>query len=104
MSVYSATYYWSVHVIDQLGSGSWTNTTYSFTTAGQDPPIVSNPVPSNGSINQPLTPVLSITASDVNSDSMNITFKTNASGSWETIGTNNSVYDCQWQLGNNRNK
>ena len=90
MNSYSTTYYWSVHVTD---SGSWTNRSYSFTTAGQDPPIVSNPIPSNGSINQPLTPMLSITVSDVNSDSMNITFRSNASGSWKDIGINTSVYD-----------
>ena len=66
------------------------------------PPTPSRPVlrdeqPRDSSLNQTLNPTLSIRATDFQKDSMDITFRTNTSGTWETIGqyTNvlNGVYN-----------
>lgn len=71
----------------------------NFTTFGQQKtrnvaPIQSNPSPSNGATGQDFNPTtLSIIVGDANLDKMNVTFRTNASGSWATIGTNSSVYN-----------
>ena len=56
-------------------------------------PALSNPNPSNGATGQRINPQLSITVNDANSDAMNVTFWTNASGSWGLIGYNDSVYN-----------
>ena len=56
-------------------------------------PTQSNPSPANNATGQNLNPTLSIQVNDTNNDAMNVTFRTNASGSWETIGTNSSVYN-----------
>jgi len=55
----------------------------------QESPSLSNEYPTNGSTNIPVNPTLRIYASD--SELMNITFRTNASGSWQDVGSNNSV-------------
>jgi len=54
-------------------------------------PVVSNPVPADGTINVSISPTLSINVSDADGDSMNITWYSNSSGSWVSFGTNNSV-------------
>lgn len=53
----------------------------------------SNPIPSNGSTGQNLNPTLSITVNDSQGHAMNVVFRTNASGSWVTMGSNISVYN-----------
>ena len=53
-------------------------------------PIQSNPVPSDGATYQLPNPTLSISVNDTNANLMNVTFRTNASGSWQTIGYNAS--------------
>ena len=58
-----------------------------------DEPVLSDENPIDGSINVISTPMLSITVSDYQSDDMNVFFRSNASGSWETIGENLSVGD-----------
>ena len=55
------------------------------------PPEISNPYPSNDSIGVSISPTLNITVSDAGGDSMNITWLSNSSGSWQVFGTNNSV-------------
>jgi YHS domain-containing protein len=55
------------------------------------PPEITNPYPSDGSSGVSLTPTLNITVSDDNGDSMDITWLSNSSGSWQSFGTNNSV-------------
>jgi parallel beta-helix repeat protein len=55
------------------------------------PPDISNPYPINGGIGIPITPLLNITVNDVNGDTMNITWLSNSSGSWQVFGTNTSV-------------
>jgi len=54
-------------------------------------PVISNPVPSDGSNGALITPVLNITVNDAEGDNMNITWLSNSSGSWEIFGRNNSV-------------
>lgn len=54
-------------------------------------PILSLESPSHLSKNQLINPRLSITVSNPQSGTMNVTFRTNATGSWQTIGTNSSV-------------
>jgi len=56
-------------------------------------PINSNPNPSNGATGQILNPTLSIKVNDADyaNQTVNVTFRTNASGSWADIGSNNSI-------------
>jgi len=64
---------------------------YYFETGGI---TVSNEQPSNGSTGISLTPWLNITVGHMDDDNgvdMNVTFRTNATGSWGDIGTNSSV-------------
>jgi len=54
-------------------------------------PVLSNENPANGTTNQPLNPMLSVHCSDWQGDTMTITFRSNASGSWQIVGSNVSV-------------
>jgi PKD repeat protein len=54
-------------------------------------PVISNPVPADDSTGVTIAPMLNITVSDLDGDSMNITWLSNSSGSWVAFGTNNSV-------------
>ncbi len=54
-------------------------------------PSITNPYPVNGATGIPVSPVLSITVNDNDGDTMNITWLSNSSGSWQTFGQNNSV-------------
>ena len=86
-------------------SGSWIKTSYNtmndsanFTAFGPQKirnvaPTQSNPSPDDGTTGINLNPPLSVTVNDTNADSMTVTFRTNASGSWTNIGSNNSVYN-----------
>ncbi len=96
-SSYQTTYEWRVEVND--GMGNWIIETYSFTTRPKNYlPILSNPSPSNGATGVVAGNVaLSISVSDRDSDLMNINFMTNASGTWQTIGTNVSVSNGSYQ-------
>ena len=98
-------------VIDELRisninrSTAWINTSYytmydpgNFTAFGKQEipnvaPAQSNPVPSNGATGINPNPTLYITVNDTNADAMNVTFRTNASGTWQDIGSNNTVYN-----------
>jgi len=86
---YSTTYWWSVNCDD---GKNWTNETYKLTTRPDNyPPILSNPDPINGEKNIAVGNVqLSIYVSDQDNNLMNITFKTNSTGSWTIIGVNSS--------------
>jgi hypothetical protein len=59
--------------------------------APNNDPAISNPVPADNSTGVTIAPVLNITVSDLDGDSMNITWFSNSSGSWVAFGTNNSV-------------
>ncbi len=56
-----------------------------------NPPVVSDPYPSDGSENVSISPMLNITVSDADGNTMNISWLSNSSGSWQVFGTNNSV-------------
>ncbi|MCK5606814.1 hypothetical protein KAR91_33235, partial [Candidatus Pacearchaeota archaeon] len=56
-----------------------------------NPPEISNPYPADGSNGVSISPMLNITVSDADGDSMNITWYSNSSGSWQVFGMNNSV-------------
>jgi hypothetical protein len=56
-----------------------------------NPPLLSNPSPANDATGQQLNPRLTITVSNSAGTPMDISFRTNATGTWTTIGTNNSV-------------
>ena len=87
---YSTQYSWRVDATDPAGSGNWTSEIYSFTTIAepvQDPPVLSNETPTDGAVDVALNPTFSVTAVDNQGDTMEIKFMTNASGSWQQIGT-----------------
>lgn len=54
-------------------------------------PTHSNPSPASNAVDQNLNPPLNITINDADGDTMNQTFRTNASGSWIDIGWHNST-------------
>ncbi len=55
-------------------------------------PQLTNPVPSNGATGTEIPPSsFNITVSDANGDTMNITWRTNESGSWTTFNTSTNV-------------
>jgi hypothetical protein len=54
-------------------------------------PLITNPVPSDGSDGVSITPTLNITVADIEGDPMNISWLSNSSGSWQIFGTNTSV-------------
>ncbi|RLI68911.1 hypothetical protein DRO91_08370, partial [Candidatus Heimdallarchaeota archaeon] len=91
-----------LRVSNIVRNASWINATYNtinspsaFIEFGPQEtqnvaPTQSNPVPSDGATYQNLNPTLSITVNDTDANLMNVTFRTNASGSWQTIGYNAS--------------
>lgn len=88
-------YWWSINISDNLGHSR--NILYYFTTIITKP-ILNNPIPVDEQEEINITPVLSIDAICFQGPYMDIIFRTNASGTWETIGTNSSVengtYTC----------
>ena len=84
MDEYFITYWWSVNATDSFGSGDWTNKSFSFTT-GEGILLIQNPYP-NG-IETNYNPRLSIETYDSHNDTLTVIFKTNSTGSWETLGT-----------------
>ena len=63
-------------------------------------PTQSSPSPSDGATGQSQNPALSITVGDTNGDAMNVTFWTNATGTWGLIGYNDSSYNGTYQQTN----
>jgi len=98
-----------VRISNTTRSSAWINTTFntinktsSFLQFGRQmmknvAPTQGNPSPSNGATGQNLNPPLRISVNDTNQDALNVTFRTNASGSWTTIGTNTSVTNGSYQ-------
>ncbi|MBU0497373.1 MAG: hypothetical protein KKG04_05395 [Candidatus Thermoplasmatota archaeon] len=56
-------------------------------------PQITNPVPADDAVGVALIPLLSITVSDEEKDTMDITWLSNSSGSWQQFGSNTSVSD-----------
>jgi len=102
---YFASVFDEVRISNIARNWSWINATFdsvndtsSFIHFGKEvsenyAPVLSSPDPSDGGISDSLNPILSITVNDGNGDEMDVTFRTNASGSWEDIDTNSSVYN-----------
>ena len=88
MNTFNTKYFWSVNATNGI---HWTNKTYWFVTKASTPPSVSNENPANQTTGVILNPPLSIQITDSQGDPMNVWFKTNATGSWATIGSNVSV-------------
>ncbi len=82
---HSTKYWWSVNVSNDL---AWTNETYFFTTSY--PPQISSPNPNNGS-SSPVTPICSITVSDPDGGTVNVSFYENSTGPWLLQQTNINV-------------
>ncbi|MFE3846315.1 DUF2341 domain-containing protein, partial [Thermoplasmatota archaeon] len=94
---YSTVYTWFVNTSD---GSSDVNMTFMFTTEpANSPPVISSPIPVNSQTGVPLTVGLSVYVSDIDVDPMDVTFRTNASGSWADIGSNNSVGDGRYSQG-----
>jgi len=107
-SSYGTMYWWSVNLTDGT---DWCNETYHFTTESEPiitwttltfggkttitgislEPTQSNESPTNGSTGVSLNPTLQITVNDPDGDTMNQTFRTNASGTWTSIAYNNNT-------------
>jgi uncharacterized repeat protein (TIGR02543 family) len=90
MSSHNTRYWWSVEVTDNIVSIS---KTFYFKTQVLStlPPVILNPIPSNAEINVPKGNIpLGITINDLDGNLMDVTFKTNATGIWKEIGSNNS--------------
>ena len=81
------------HLFNNIEWGSSMGPPYMtiFDIYGDNEPIVSNPYPTNGSNGIGISPTLNITICDLDGDTMNITWLSNSSGSWQIFGTNNSV-------------
>jgi len=80
---YSTVYVWYVNVSDPLGSGSWNNQMFVFSTVDNVAPVVSDPVPGDGVFGVSLNPVLSVNVSDFEGDVLDVFFWSNVStGVW----------------------
>ena len=86
-SEYNTVYYWNVTVDDGTDNITYS---YSFTTI-IDNPVISSNSPTNNSINIIRNTSVSVTVFDYQGDSMNITWRSNSSGSWVDFGWNVSV-------------
>ena len=85
-STTNTTYYWSVNVSDGL---NWTNATYHFTTLRC--PYIVLVLPTNGSADSIIAPIIQILAQDYCSQEVSVFFYQNTSGSWIHNQTNASV-------------
>ncbi len=69
----------------------WMYCTYTETAPSNNAPTQSNPGPANESTEQPLTPALNVTCTDADGDTMNATWWSNSSGTWQQFATNNTI-------------
>jgi len=104
-----------VRISDIGRNASWIETTYNTqngtngsqivgeleTTLSNIPPLHYNPSPANNAIDINLNPTLVVDVLDFDGDTVNITWQTNATGAWGTIGTNNSVSNGTYRQTNN---
>lgn len=83
--------YWSVNL--SCSMNLWTNTTYSFTLKVNTAPTntLSKPTVGQLIISQP---VIIITVSDINTDPMNDTIRSNYTGSWHSYIFTNGTYNA----------
>ncbi|HWR26850.1 MAG TPA: DUF2341 domain-containing protein, partial [Candidatus Thermoplasmatota archaeon] len=116
-NTYPATGYLLPGIIDEIRiskinrSSSWLSTSYNnqnnpigFSTLGSEEtlggnqaPVITSSTPVDGTSFVKLNPTLAITINDPDGDTMNISFKTNATGSWSVIGSNLSIGNGTYQ-------
>jgi hypothetical protein len=104
-----------VRISNIARNASWINATFNnandsatYITFGSqeiknEAPALSNPSPSDGVTGQSLNPTLSITVNDTNIDQLNISFWTNASGSWQQLGGYHEGYNGTYSDSNATN-
>jgi hypothetical protein len=63
-------------------------------------PTITNEGPTNESIDIPVYPQLNITVNDLDGDTLNVTWYSNSSGTWQAFGTNNSVSNGTYHQNN----
>jgi len=80
-------YWWRVTVTND-DYATYNTSTFYFTTVANYAPVITNPVPANGSIGQDRPPLTSIDINDPEGDTFNVSWQSNSSGSWKTWGTN----------------
>ena len=94
---YETTYTIWVNATDETGSGTYIREWYQFTTKENIAPFFSSPVPSNGSLNQPLNLTWHVTIADPEGDPFNWSIACsngqNNSGSSSTNGSKSLVLD-----------
>ncbi len=91
---YDTTYYWSVWASDVGGSGETVEEFYSFThEPGELCANREQPRSRRWGHRRALNPVLSVDVADVDGDPLDITFRTDASGTWQDITTYSGVGD-----------
>jgi hypothetical protein len=93
MDSFSTTYWWSIKATDSTGKS--TEKFFKFKTKGIIQ--ISNPTPANNAIGVEINPILSIEVEEYYGNLMTVTFMTNATGSWTTIGSNTSVPNGVYQ-------
>jgi len=81
---YGATYHWYVRVNDGINPAV-TSDTWSFTTVTNNPPTATEPSPEDGATMVSISPELSVLATDLDGDTMTVTFYNAADDS--VIGT-----------------
>ena len=86
-SEYNTLYYWRVYANDGTINIS---RIFSFTTYPNNPMITSE-IPADGAVDVTRNTSVSITIIDYQGDTMNITWRSNSSGSWVDFGYNNSI-------------
>jgi len=63
-------------------------------------PTITNEGPTNESIDIPVYPQLNITVNDLDGDTLNVTWYSNSSGTWQAFGTNNSISNGTYHQNN----
>jgi hypothetical protein len=93
MNDYLTEYEWRVYATD--GYGGYQEGRYKLTTGKlvSEYPLLSDEYPQDGAVGTELNPTLSIDVLDQQSDLMDITFETDATGSWQVIQTYTDVAD-----------
>lgn len=82
------TYYWRVDAFDGTFN---TSRVYHFTTTIHTPPVISNPLPVNYSMDRGVSPWCRITVSQIHGYALNVGFYEYIGASWVLIQTNSSV-------------
>lgn len=71
-------------------ASSWTNDTYYFHTYNDSINTITDEYPANTSTQAEMYPLVSVLVNDSNGYTFNITWRTNATGSWADFGTDNT--------------